>query len=38
MAEFLLCEMNETPVDGVDSHAAVGLMASAPAASAMRDR
>jgi hypothetical protein len=33
MADFLLYKMNETPVDG-----AVCLMASATAASAMRDR
>jgi hypothetical protein len=39
MAEFLLHKMNETPVGAVDSHSAAGLMmASAPAASAMRDR
>jgi hypothetical protein len=38
MAEFLLHKMNETPVSGVDSHATADLMASAPSASAMRDR
>jgi hypothetical protein len=38
MAEFLLYKMNETLVSGVDSHATAGLMASAPSASAMRDR